>query len=88
MVAPYSLVGHAALITGAGAPDGIGFAVARHLARQGAAVVLSATSDRVRDRAAELRAQGYDAHALLADLTDPTAAGNLVQAGVSKRGHS
>ena len=86
MPTPYSLDGRGALVTGAGAPDGIGVAVARLLARQGARVVLAATTERVHDRVAELRADGLDAHGLLADLTDPDAAGDLVGASASHLG--
>ena len=71
MVPPfYSLSGRVALVTGAGSPDGIGFASARLLGELGAKVALSATTDRVHDRAAELRATGCDAFAVVADLTD------------------
>lgn len=87
MTHPYSLAHRTALITGAGSPDGIGVAVARQLARQGARVALAATSDRVRERAQELASEGFEAHALLADLTDPTAATNLVQSAVEHFGH-
>jgi 3-oxoacyl-[acyl-carrier protein] reductase len=78
MSTPYSLAGRGALVTGAGAPDGIGVATARLLARQGARVVLAATTTRVQDRVDELVAEGLDAHALLADLTDPDTARGLV----------
>lgn len=40
-----------AIVTGAGAPHGIGNAVARALVDEGARVVLGATSDRVHERA-------------------------------------
>ncbi len=86
VVAPYSLVGRAALVTGAGAPDGIGFATARLLGRMGARVVVSATSDRVHERAGELSAEGCDAIALLADLTDPDQAQRLVDETVGHLG--
>ncbi|MGV1037025.1 MAG: SDR family NAD(P)-dependent oxidoreductase [Candidatus Nanopelagicales bacterium] len=82
----YSLPHRSALITGAGSPDGIGFAVARQLARQGARVALAATSERVRDRAAELGAEGFETHALIADLTSATAAADLVQAAIDHFG--
>jgi 3-oxoacyl-[acyl-carrier protein] reductase len=59
-----------ALVTGAGSPDGIGFATARLLGRAGLAVAVTATSDRCQERAAELRAAGVDAVAVVADLTD------------------
>jgi 3-oxoacyl-[acyl-carrier protein] reductase len=58
-----------ALITGAGAADGIGFAIARQLGQAGHAVFLTGASARVLDRAAALRAEGIDARAVVADLT-------------------
>lgn len=86
MTSPFSLAGRGALVTGAGSPDGIGVAVARLLARQGARVVLAATSDRVHERVAELRAGGLDAHGLVADLTDRDAAHALVDAAAAHLG--
>jgi 3-oxoacyl-[acyl-carrier protein] reductase len=71
--ASLSLAGRAALVTGAGAPDGIGFAAARVLAARGARVALAATTSRVHDRAAALDAVGFEA-----DLTDWDAARGLV----------
>jgi 3-oxoacyl-[acyl-carrier protein] reductase len=62
-----------ALVTGAGSPDGIGFATARLLAARGFEVVLSATTDRVFDRASELGARG-----VVADLTSWEDAARLV----------
>ena len=58
-----------ALITGAGAGDGIGFGIARQLGRGGHGVFLTGASGRVLDRAADLRGEGIDAHAAVADLT-------------------
>ncbi|MEO5758389.1 MAG: SDR family NAD(P)-dependent oxidoreductase [Mesorhizobium sp.] len=58
-----------ALITGAGAADGIGIAIARQLGLAGHAVFLNGASVRVNDRAAELRSEGIDATAVVADLT-------------------
>lgn len=58
-----------ALITGAGAPDGIGFAIASQFGQAGHAVFLTGASARVLDRAAELCAEGVDARAVVADLT-------------------
>lgn len=66
----FTLAGRVALVTGAGSPDGIGFATARLLGEAGATVALTATSIRVHDRAAELGEQGIDAVAVVADLTD------------------
>jgi 3-oxoacyl-[acyl-carrier protein] reductase len=72
------LAGQAALVTGAGAADGIGFAVARALAARGAAVGITATSERVHERAAELEAAGATVWAGTADLVDEAAAARVV----------
>jgi 3-oxoacyl-[acyl-carrier protein] reductase len=66
---PFRLDGRVALITGAGSDSGIGFATARFLGRMGATVFLTGASDRVHERASELCAAGFDAHAAVADLT-------------------
>jgi 3-oxoacyl-[acyl-carrier protein] reductase len=66
---PFRLDGRVALITGAGSETGIGYATARFLGRMGATVFLTGASDRVHERANELRAAGMDAHAAVADLT-------------------
>ncbi len=58
-----------AVVTGAGSPTGIGYATAQVLARAGHRVVIVSTTDRIKQRAEELRAAGCDAHALVADLT-------------------
>lgn len=68
-----SLDGRVALVSGAGAPDGIGFATARLLTALGANVAVTATSDRIQERAAELGALG-----VVADLTDPDQVQRLV----------
>jgi 3-oxoacyl-[acyl-carrier protein] reductase len=73
----------AAIVTGAGAADGIGFACARALGAAGRRVVVAATSDRVFDRVAELAAEGIDARGFVGDLTDPAAADALVAEAVS-----
>ncbi len=59
-----------ALITGAGAGDGIGMATARHLGQAGFALSITATTGRIFARAAELAAEGYDVTAHQADLTE------------------
>ncbi|RAZ78386.1 SDR family NAD(P)-dependent oxidoreductase [Mesorhizobium atlanticum] len=58
-----------ALVTGAGAADGIGIATARALGEAGLSVVITASSARVEQRAEELRAEGLDVRAVVADLT-------------------
>ncbi len=64
----WRLDGHTALVTGAGSATGIGFAAARALGEQGARVVITATSDRLHDRVAELREGGIDAVGVIARL--------------------
>ncbi len=75
-----------AVVTGAGSPDGIGFACARQLAAAGMQVIVTSTSDRIDQRAAELRAAGADAVGMVADLTDPAAANRLVQVALERFG--
>ena len=72
------MTGKVALVTGAGSPDGIGFATARLLGRRGAAVALTSTTDRIHERTAELEAGGVDAAGYVADLVEPGAARGLV----------
>jgi len=72
-----------AIVTGAGAADGIGAAVARQLVDSGARVVLGATSDRIHDRAAEL---GDAAVGVVGDLTIEGCAEALVSAAVERWG--
>lgn len=62
--------GRVALVTGAGSPQGIGFATARLLAQQGSKVAITSTTERIEERARELAAQGTDVFALPADLRD------------------
>lgn len=68
-VAPFDLTARVALVTGAGARDGIGFATARLLGAMGASVAVAATSDRIHQRAAELADAGIPATGVVADLT-------------------
>ena len=84
--AAFDLSGRVAVVTGAGSRDGIGFAAARLLAELGAAVRVSATTDRIQDRVSELRGAGFDAAAVTADLTDPDAAAGLVAAAQQRWG--
>ncbi|WP_405613168.1 SDR family NAD(P)-dependent oxidoreductase [Streptomyces sp. NBC_00076] len=71
------------IVTGAGAPDGIGAAVAKGLVAEGARVVLGATSERVHQRAAEV---GPAAVGVIADLTIDGASDALVQAAMDRWG--
>jgi 3-oxoacyl-[acyl-carrier protein] reductase len=76
--AAFDLSGRVAVVTGAGSPSGIGYATARLLAELGAAVMISATTDRIFDRVAELRSAGFDATGITGDLTDAGVASGLV----------
>jgi 3-oxoacyl-[acyl-carrier protein] reductase len=75
----FSLSGQVALVTGAGSENGIGFSCAKLLAEMGARVAITATGVRIQERAQELRAQGLDAQAYIADLTDRGAANDLIK---------
>jgi 3-oxoacyl-[acyl-carrier protein] reductase len=68
-----------ALITGAGAPGGIGFACAKGLGAAGCRLAIASTSDRIYLRQAELQALGYEVTAHIADLTDPAQVARLVE---------
>jgi 3-oxoacyl-[acyl-carrier protein] reductase len=82
----FDLSGRVAVVTGAGSPDGIGFATAKLLAELGAAVMISATTTRIQDRVNELRKAGFQAEGLSGDLTDPSVASGLVSAALDKWG--
>jgi len=81
-----NLAGQVALVTGAGSRDGIGFAAARALAADGAAVVLASTTDRIHDRVADLAAIGARAVGVVADLMEPDEADRVVQAALQLAG--
>ena len=78
--------GRIALVTGAGSPSGIGYAAARVLAREGATLALGSTTDRIHDRARELRDAGSVAEGFPADLTDRRAVGAMVTAVLDRFG--
>jgi len=82
----FDLTGRVALVTGAGASDGIGAAAARMLGTLGAQVFLTSTSDRIIDRARELEESGISAAGLAADLVDEVGARSVVDAAVSAFG--
>ena len=77
----FRLDGKAALVTGAS--GGIGAAIARALADQGAKVVLSGTR---RDRLDALAGEIAGSHVCPADLRDPAAADSLVAAAEAAAG--
>jgi 3-oxoacyl-[acyl-carrier protein] reductase len=78
--------GRVALITGAGSPTGIGYATAQVLAREGATLAIGSTTDRIHDRARELREAGATAEGYPADLTDRTAVHDMVGRVVERFG--
>lgn len=68
----FDLTGRVAFVSGAG--RGMGFGVAQALAGQGATVIINDFhADRAQDAAAQLRAQGMQAHAAPCDMTDRAA---------------
>jgi len=66
----FDLSGRAALVTGCGSQQGIGFASARLLARLGAGVAITSTTERIDERGDELRQEGAQVTAHVADLSD------------------
>ncbi len=74
------------MVTGAGSPTGIGFAVCRRLGELGAAVALTATTERVHERVRELQEAGVGATGVVADLTVPTAAEEVVATAIDRWG--
>ncbi len=81
-----SLEGRGAVVTGGG--QGIGAAVARALAAEGAAVVVAArTVAKIDTVAAELRAAGRRAWAVRCDVTDPTSVRTLAETATRHLGH-
>jgi 3-oxoacyl-[acyl-carrier protein] reductase len=81
-----SLAGKVALVTGAGSPTGIGFATAKVLGREGAALAVCSTTGRIHERAAELAALGYRAAGFVADLTGWDTAHAMVAAVLERFG--
>jgi 3-oxoacyl-[acyl-carrier protein] reductase len=72
--------GRVALVTGAGAADGIGFSAAMLLAEAGAKVAITSTTKRIEQRLKELPCEGASKAAHIADLTDSAQAKALVAA--------
>jgi len=73
--APDRIDGRIALVTGAGSPDGIGYATARRLSALGAQVAIVSTTRRIHERAGELGVTGF-----VADLTVEAEVGALADA--------
>lgn len=77
----FNLRGKRFLVTGAGSSQGIGFATARTLTQLGASVFLTSLSDRVHERAGELKTFGAPA-----DLTNQGQVEELISTAVAKLG--
>lgn len=79
------LEGKGAVVTGGG--RGIGAAIARHLARNGAGVVVAArTEEEINAVAVELRDDGLQAWPWICDVTDPEAVERMAEAAVERLG--
>jgi 3-oxoacyl-[acyl-carrier protein] reductase len=78
--------GRVALVTGCGSRDGIGYTCARALGRRGARVMITSTTERVHERAAELTAEGLPVAAFVADLTAGEQVAALVDAALGHFG--
>lgn len=80
-----SLEGRGVVVTGGG--RGIGRAVARRLAENGAAVVVTARStDQIESVAEELRADGLQAHAVRCDVADEASVEAMAAAAIERLG--
>jgi 3-oxoacyl-[acyl-carrier protein] reductase len=74
-------LGRIALVTGAGSAEGIGFAIARALAKAGTRVALTSTTERIFERA---QALGNGHAAFVADLTVTKSVNDLIKAIMAK----
>lgn len=85
-VRPVAMKGQVVVVTGAS--SGIGAAVARLLAAEGALVMLGARRrDRLEQRCEEIRAAGGTAECCVVDLRDESQVDALVDAAVDRFGH-
>jgi len=75
-----------ALVTGAGSPQGIGFAIARRLHSAGARVVITSTTERIHERARELDAGASRILAFDEDLTSERTAQGVVESVLHRYG--
>jgi 3-oxoacyl-[acyl-carrier protein] reductase len=73
-----ALTHRTALVTGAGSSNGIGFATARLLGGLGATIAITATTERVHERAEELSRRGVKTLGVVVDLTDEAAVESAV----------
>ena len=78
--------GKVAIVTGVANPKGIGFATAKALGREGAALTVADVSAKVHDRANELKKEGFKASAFQGDLSKPGEAKKMVEKAVAEHG--
>jgi 3-oxoacyl-[acyl-carrier protein] reductase len=81
-----SFEGQTAIVTGAGSPAGIGFAVARALLILGAKVAISSTTERIHERSRELDPAGKNIVAIVADLSKEDDVRRLVDSVAQRSG--
>ena len=82
-----SLSGNVAIVTGCGSESGIGFSIAQHLGQLGCALIITSTSDRIKDRVKQLRAVGIQAFGIACDLCEETNGRKVVELALEKFGH-
>jgi len=75
-----------AIITGAGSPGGIGFAIARQMHAAGIRVIITSTTERIHERARELDPAGKNVISLTADLTVEAEVQKLVETALASAG--
>ncbi|HEY4817639.1 MAG TPA: SDR family NAD(P)-dependent oxidoreductase [Candidatus Acidoferrum sp.] len=80
------LQGQTAVVTGAGSPTGIGFAIARGLLMAGAQIAITSTTERIYERARELDASGKNVVPIVADLTEEEAGRRIVDVVMERSG--
>jgi len=80
------LHGQTAIVTGAGSSAGIGLAIARGLLAAGMQVAITATTERIYERARELDATGKNVVAIIADLTKEDQAQRIVDSAMQRSG--
>src|SRR5260221_14072016 len=82
------LEGQTAIVTGAGSADGIGFAIARRLLRDGPQIAITSTTERIHERARELDASSKNEEAGVADLTEEGGALPIGDMGMNRKGRT
>ncbi len=74
------------LVTGAGSPSGIGYAAAELIGKLGGKMAITATTDRIFERANELNQKGIYAQGFIADLMDRAQVKGLIDTVIAEYG--